>query len=550
MKPSAGSKGWFESAWRNTRRALRAPFPRDPEAGESPPDYAVVHIAVTDDVAAACGRIDAAERQHAAVVVPDAARKLRGPVPLARVRRHAYTRGKSLVIVSASRAVRAEAREARLRAFGSLAAVRFEAATRRRLFAFRAGRIGFDMYQPSIRGAAALAVAALAATSGACAAYLVVPSTDVTLYPRTEPFAMTLALAADPSADELELGALSILPAERVETRLPVRLVAPTTGTATVGVSRASGEVVFTNDGDAAITIPAGTVLRSEDGASFGTTETVTVDAAGEAESAAEALASGSGGNAPAGTITEIIEGPPGVAVTNPGEFEGGEDEDVPAVAEADHENARALAALALRQDGAAKLAQQEAARFLLLPGTETPRLETEHFDRVVGEPGQFVTISGDGVLAGVAVRFDDLEKLAELAVALARGPDAMLLPDAIEYRVEGEPSVDAGSGVITVLVVVTGSVGSRIDTDAVERAIAGMNETEATAYLATQFQLALPPEIDISPGWLSGISRFDWRVDVRVRAAPPEPPIPDASPSAPGDAGPTATTTPEDDEA
>lgn len=535
-KPSGGSRDWFENGWRNVRRyggaalaSLRDTIRREPRSQVAPPDFAVVDIERDDDIATVCGRIDAAEREHVALVVPANAR-LRGAVALARVRRHAVTRGKSVAIVTRKRAIRSEARAARMLSAGSLEQVRFSEARRRRLFALQAGRVGVEVREPSLRGALTFGLAGLTVFGGACAAYLVAPSADVTLYPQTEPIAMTLDFRADPVATSVVLGSPSTLPADRVEARLPVRLVVPTSGTTTVGASRASGEVTFTNGGDSDVTVASGTVLRSDGGVTFATTEPVDVAPRDEATAPAQALIAGTVGNVDSESITQIVEGPADVSVTNEDDFSGGEDDEVPAVADEDFADARALASLALRQDGAEKLMEEEAGRYVVLPGTETPRLETEHFDRAVDEPGEFLTIEGDGILTGIGVRIEDLETLAALAVELSRGPDTMLLPESSEYVVLGEPSRNDETGVISVRVSVTGRIAPRIDTGDVKDAISGMNRTEAAVYLATQFHLVLPPDIDITPGWIDGISRFGWRVDVHVRAVPPATPTPEAT--------------------
>lgn len=78
----------------------------------------------------------------------------------------------------------------------------------------------------------------------------------------------------------------------------------------------------------AALTIPAGTVCTTEDGAAFQTTEEVILPAgATEVDVEAEAVEPGRGGNAASGTITVMTACPVGVtACTNPAVFSGGSD--------------------------------------------------------------------------------------------------------------------------------------------------------------------------------------------------------------------------------
>ena len=48
-------------------------------------------------------------------------------------------------------------------------------------------------------------------------------------------------------------------------------------------------------------------------------------------------------------------------------------------------------------------------------------------------------------------------------------------------------------------------------------RELRGRSASNARAYLTERLRLRQPPEIDITPGWGFGISRFDWRISLKV---------------------------------
>src|SRR5512143_406146 len=109
--------------------------------------------------------------------------------------------------------------------------------------------------------------------------YIAVPGADVVLTPAQSQINTTVRLIADPSATTVDVETGRI-PATLMIVDIQTQASIPTTGSADVPNSLASGSVTFTNQTGAPVFIPAGTVVTSvgTDPARFRTTEDLTVD--------------------------------------------------------------------------------------------------------------------------------------------------------------------------------------------------------------------------------------------------------------------------------
>jgi uncharacterized phage protein gp47/JayE len=88
---------------------------------------------------------------------------------------------------------------------------------------------------------------------------------------------------------------------------------------------KATGQITIT--GSPGTTVPLGSIFATGNGVQFATTAAVTLDATGSGIASIEAVTAGSAGNVPAGTITAIPVGIPGVtSVTNASPTTGGID--------------------------------------------------------------------------------------------------------------------------------------------------------------------------------------------------------------------------------
>ncbi len=152
------------------------------------------------------------------------------------------------------------------------------------------------------------------------------------------------------------LGAESIdleqktIPLEKFEVTFIDQTESRTTGSKTIGLSKARGIVDFINIGEEEINLPAGTIVQTAAGIRFATEEEITVPAArkeylmdvqvgtraGQKPVSVEAVNKGESGNVSQGAIKEIIPGRENIIVLNEQPTEGGANRQKSVVSQAD----------------------------------------------------------------------------------------------------------------------------------------------------------------------------------------------------------------------
>jgi hypothetical protein len=167
------------------------------------------------------------------------------------------------------------------------------------------------------------------------------PTTEIILQPMVKPRSMLVPFQADLAGEEI--GISGIVPGRELEIIVSAQSSIPASGTTPVPSEYARGVVVFTNLGQASVTIPQGTIL-STGGVNpvlFQTLDEIsTPQGSGEqAEVAIEAQNPGESGNV-AENLIQLINYQAGaeLSVTNPQATEGGADLLIPAPTPGDRE--------------------------------------------------------------------------------------------------------------------------------------------------------------------------------------------------------------------
>jgi hypothetical protein len=169
-----------------------------------------------------------------------------------------------------------------------------------------------------IFGLAVLAVLSIAA--------VLIPSAEIYITPDTKTQQITLPVQADDSVDELNLA--GVLPARWIDVTVEGRATIPTSGSISIPIGHASGEVDFHNLTDQTVVIPAGTVVSTANSSYRFITQRETRIPAGPGEEASapiKAVLPGSRSNLAKNRII-AVEGDLGVLVTvgNPTAITGG----------------------------------------------------------------------------------------------------------------------------------------------------------------------------------------------------------------------------------
>ena len=266
------------------------------------------------------------------------------------------------------------------------------------------------------------------------------PWAQIELDPETYSSSQVVILQLEP---ELEMPQEGVISATQVSLVLSGSLRMPTSGQVDFPSARATGYVVFTNLGDQAITIAAGTGLRVEQDGElrFVTLEPVNLPGRenSRVEASIEAALPGADGNLPADAI-RAVEGPLGlqVEVTNPEPTAGGADETRAGVAASDLPAARRRLLEDLTELASLQIeADLEDGQALSLGSLQVDQVLSQEYDRQAGQ-------AGDTILVSMRVQFTawvyspgEVEAAVRPLVAESRPEDAQPVPGTLQVEEE-----------------------------------------------------------------------------------------------------------------
>jgi hypothetical protein len=477
-----------------------------------------------EDVGAIAARLSQLTPGRAIVVLENGAARPLDKVDLQRLQRQAARNRLELALVTDDPALADQARELRLPVFVSV-----EAAQRRdwRTFGGRPGpelsappdkpmdpADAHEMWRRHRRGrrrqhwllwAASVAVFTLAVAVVATAALIVLPSAHIRLVPISRSVGAVVTITADPSAQEADAEAL-VVPARYLPVEVENEAQITTTGAKDIPDAPAQGSVVFTNVLPQPLTIPRGTVVRTNAGAPvrFSTTGDVTVPPSGQATVPVQALDNGLAGNVGAGVINRI-EGALALQlrVANPEPTYGGSARQMRAVTQADQDRLQAALLEQLRLQALDRMqADLQATESLVTSSLRLVEVLDVTYDRFVGEQADVLGMQMRVRMQAVAVDEAPGRQLALAALERQVLPGYALIPASVATpRRSDDIRVDA-DGQITFRMSVSGAMTARLELDETIRALRLKPIAEARTLLAQRLPLERPPDIQASPPW------------------------------------------------
>ena len=405
--------------------------------------------------------------------------------------------------------------------------------------------------QPLIIGTAFAALALLVAGVGA---YVLLPSASVVVTPREQPVGpQTLSVVADTTASEPDPEA-GVVPADLISVDVSAQDTFESTGVR-VERTRATGRVTFQSlDTSRTNTIPKGSIVSTEGGVQFRTTQSARLPRAqvvpplsinpSTASVAVEAVRNGTPGNVPANAITVVpqAEDPSITQVRNPDPTSGGSRTEFPLVEQEDID--KAIEAL---QEQLASSFQDELRDPSLAPpdttifedtavlGETTPSVDPAE---LVGQELESFELGLTSTGTVVAVDPSPVESIAQTRLESFVSPGYQL--------VDGSVQIDPGAPVIegqTVRFPVTVEASQVQVPDAAElkRLILGKPLDEARSILAP-FGVV---ELKLWPDWVTSVPTLDARVDVEVQSPLPVEIIEPSTEPAPESESPEPTAAP-----
>ena len=394
-------------------------------------------------------------------------------------------------------------------------------------------------------------VLAGALVAAGVAAYLFLPTADITVTPQVEAVGpIDLTITADPAATAVDEAA-GVIPAQLVEVPVSVSGEFPATGKR-IETTPASGGVRWRNcDNSSAYTIPRGTTVRTASGIAFTTDEQLFLPVAvisgsgasvtlrcQSSEVAITAVDEGPKGNVDAGTIRVI----PArynrnlLSVNNPDATTGGTETTFTRVSRRDVEAAVATLGEQLPAEFEAQLEDPDGVPegATVFPGTAVLGEAVPDPDpaTLVNDEVETFTLSLSATGTVLAVDASPVEAIAAAALADAVSPGYELVEDSTQVVV-GEGTVL--DGVVVFPVAGAAKQLRPVDGEALRLEVMGLPEAEALALLEPFGSV----ELVLWPDFVTAVPTLDQRVTLAVGEPVDE--TPDA-PLVPGTPGPAAT--------
>lgn len=345
---------------------------------------------------------------------------------------------------------------------------------------------------------------------------LFIPRAEVRLQPESQMQSIVLPVTASRAAESVFI--TGTIPAYEKRLILDGTHSVAVTGEAVAPQSKARGEVVFRNLTQQAVTVPAGTLLRTADNIRFVTTRSGVLEA-GVDESIAlpvEAVEGGRAGNVEAETIV-IVEGALGisVAVTNPEPTSGGRQ--VPSVQASERDRQRAKDELMDMLTNEARLQFESEVRtgdILFEDSFAVTQILAEEYDPPPGATGTRLTLDMRVEFAILYASQADLEQLASLALNASVPTGFIPVSTDVSITPAAEP-VSSSSGTTRWRVRVERQLIRQIDPRQITHMIQGIPSQRAQRLLRQNLPLDGVPHVNLSPAWWPWVPIVPFRISV-----------------------------------
>jgi hypothetical protein len=391
-----------------------------------------------------------------------------------------------------------------------------------------------------------VAVVIVIALVAGIAGWYYMPSVTVSATLKEQPVTGNLVYAVGLPTATLPSDVQFTIEAEKASATVNIELSVPTTGLRKVPGETATGSVVLRNPTDAAITIPAGTELRTVHDVAFATRADVEVPAAsgdtpGETRIDIIAKEPGGAGNVALGALTGKFADFDVYYSNREAAIDGGTDTEIHSVTEDDVKTLEQTLTDQLRKVTADGWNQQLAEGESLVGPSVAPGEPTYEIEQQVGDEVNHLTLTGSVDATGLVFAQADIERelraafegqlQAEVADGYQLLPNTIVLddasvmteaPDAVIYRVSASATTQA-------------TFDAAAQNDLVEQ-LAGEDYDTAEASVAGQPAFATA-SLETSPGfWPDRMPQAADRITIEIAPGsellPAGEPTPGSSPS------------------
>ncbi|RPJ20840.1 MAG: hypothetical protein EHM33_27600 [Chloroflexi bacterium] len=491
----------------------------------------IITLESHDDLISVRDRLSWAKTPRILLVWPKYEKVTLRQVDLKVLQRHALSLGAQLGLVTRVRRVREDAEALRIPVFESTGQAQRVAwpKPRRRKLARHAPRKDLRQQreqvsagheaetwraQPMVRVGAFI----IGVFSVLVLVALFIPRAQIILHPRSQTQSIVLPVIASPAVNSVFI--TGSIPAREQRVIVDGTQTVIVTGEGVTPQSKSKGVAVFRNLTQQAVTVPAGTVVRTADtpAVRFVTTSAGEVDAGvGKTlELPVEAGEGGLSGNVDEETVV-VVEGRLGLSlsVTNPEPLKGGRE--VPSVQASDADRDRAKDQLMedLESEARALLGEEIEAGDILFKDTfAVSQILSEVYDPPAGAAGTKLTLTMQVEFATQYASASDLAELAALALNASLPSDFSAGSDALTVKPVTQPAV-ADDGSLRWTVRAERHIVQQINNVRVMQMIQGVGTRQAQTLLEKNLPLQGSPEIKLSPAWWPWVPIVPFRISV-----------------------------------
>jgi len=487
----------------------------------------IITLESHDDLISVRDRMSWAKTPRILLVWPKYEKVTLRQVDLKVLQRHALTLGAQLGLVTRARRVRQEAEALRIPVFESTGQAQRLAwpKPRRRRWVQRPPRKDLREQReqvfvreeawrahPATRvGAFILGVAAVLVLVA-----LFIPRAEVVLQPQSKTQSVVLPVIAGRSIESVFI--TGTIPAYEKRVIVEGTQTVIVTGRGVTPQSQARGRVTFRNLTQQVVTIPRGTVVRTEDNIRFETTRAGEVPAGVDEtlELPVVAVESGRSGNVDAETII-VVEGRLGLSlsVTNAEPLTGGRETPSVQASDADRERAKESLMEKLEEEARAQLENELQTGDVLLQDTfEVSQILSEVYDPPAGAASTKLTLNIQAEFSTLYADADDLTELAALALNASLPSGFAAASGALSLEPVTQPILNE-DGFTRWTVRAERRIVQQIHYPQITQLIQGISARRAQSLLENNLTLEDAPEIRLSPSWWPWVPIAPFRISV-----------------------------------
>ena len=347
-----------------------------------------------------------------------------------------------------------------------------------------------------------------------------IPSAIVTISPQREIQELTLPIKSNLTTQQVSLAGFVPLTSTTVEIEGEIEGVS--TGTIRLPDKFAVGEVIFRNLSDRPITIPEGTIIRTDGDpiVRYKTQKELFLSGGIQSEiiTPIESLVAGIEGNVGSNSIT-IVEGDFGgnVAVTNPEPTTGGGDIKTFSPSERDYEKAKEELIHLLSEKAYQELIENQAHEYYIpKESVKFEEIKESEMSPEIGNPAERFTLKMKMSFSALMVSNNDIMNYSNMALNSDLNQNNLPVQGTIEYRIN-EDSIILNEETIEFEVRSSQVIIPKFDNQQINQKIIGLQKEEAVLVIKNEIKVDNEPLISIVPSFWNHLPFLPFRINLVV---------------------------------